>query len=121
MVEFCSEGQAAGWEVRVRAGRATESQQAMATRPATVRPALGPGRARRIAWAPWLASLALLAAGGFFLLLSASTPTPPSFGFRGVDLIFASAFSTRPGGCLAGRMDLADQSWGDRLRVPAIP
>jgi hypothetical protein len=55
---------------------------------------VGTGRIRRIAWALWLASLALLALGGLFLLLSASIPIPPSFGFRGVDLVFGLAFST---------------------------
>jgi hypothetical protein len=78
----------------VRAGRATQKQKAVAAKPGTVRLASGPEGLRRIAWALWLASLTLLAAGGFFLLLSASTPIPPMFGFRGVDLIFGSAFST---------------------------
>jgi hypothetical protein len=94
MLELRLEGQQAGWEVRVRAGRASQRQQAVATKPATVRLASGAGRAHRIAWALWLVSLALLVVGGLFLLLSASTPIPPIFGFRGVDLIFGSAFST---------------------------
>ena len=78
----------------MRAGRATQEQTNAGGRPATVRLVLGAGRVRLIAWALWLASLALLALGGFFLLLSASTPIPPAFGFRGVDLIFGLAFST---------------------------
>lgn len=94
MLELRLEGQQAGWEVRVRADRASQRQQAVATKPATVRLASGAGRARQIAWALWLVSLALLMVGGLFLLLSTSTPIPPIFGFRGVDLIFGSAFST---------------------------
>jgi hypothetical protein len=78
----------------VRAGRTIQSQQALAANPATVRLTSGPERVRRIAWALWLASFALVAVGGFFLLVSASTPIPPIFGFRGADLVFGLAFST---------------------------
>jgi hypothetical protein len=84
----------AGWEARVRAGRATQKQRSVAAKPGSVRLASGAAGLRRIAWALWLASLALLALGAFFLLLSVSMPIPPIFGFRGVDLIFGSAFST---------------------------
>ena len=72
----------------MHAGRATQTQKAVAARPGSVGLTPGPGRARRIAWALWLASLGLLALGLLFLLLSVSTPIPPGFGFRGVDLIF---------------------------------
>jgi hypothetical protein len=78
----------------VRAGRATHKQQAVAAKPPTVRHAVGAGRIRQTAWALWLASLALVALGLLFLGLSASTPIPPSFGFRGVNAIFSVAFST---------------------------
>jgi hypothetical protein len=78
----------------MRAGQATQTQKALAARPGSVGLTPGPGRARRIAWALWLASLMLLALGLLLLLLSISTPIPPSFGFRGLDLIFGLAFST---------------------------
>jgi hypothetical protein len=78
----------------VRARRATWRQKALAAKPGRVRLAPGPGRAHEIAWALWIASLALLTLGLLFLLLSASAPIPPGFGFRGVDLIFGLAFST---------------------------
>ena len=47
-----------------------------------------------LAWGLWLASLTLSALGIMFLVLSASTPIPPRFGFRGSDVIFALTFST---------------------------
>jgi hypothetical protein len=65
----------------VRAGRATQTQTAVAAKPGGVRLASGAEGLRRIAWALWLASLVLLALGGFLLILSASTPIPPIFGF----------------------------------------
>jgi hypothetical protein len=73
---------------------ATHKQQAVAAKPPTVRHAVGAGRVRLIAWVLWLASLALVALGLLFLGLSASTPVPPGFGFRGVNVIFSVAFST---------------------------
>jgi hypothetical protein len=50
--------------------------------------------AARLAWGLWVASVVLSAVGAVFLGLSASTPIPPTFGFRGADIIFALAFST---------------------------
>ena len=94
----------------MRAGRAADRQRSVAARSGPVRPASGPGRARRIAWALWLASLALLALGVSFLYLSASTPIPPAFGFRGVDLIFGLAFST-VGGVIALRRPANPIGW----------
>ena len=47
-----------------------------------------------LAWGLWLAALAISALGIVFLVLSASTPIPPRFGFRGADVIFALSFST---------------------------
>jgi hypothetical protein len=41
-----------------------------------------------------MASFTLSALGVLFLALSASTPIPPRFGFRGADIIFALSFST---------------------------
>jgi hypothetical protein len=55
---------------------------------------VGAGRVRLIAWVLWLASLALVALGLLFLGLGASTPVPPGFGFRGVNVVFSVAFST---------------------------
>jgi hypothetical protein len=78
----------------VRAGRATHGQEAVAATSRNANHASDAGRAREVAWTLWIASLALLAVGGLSLFLSASTPIPPIFGFRGVDLIFASTFST---------------------------
>jgi hypothetical protein len=52
---------------------------------------------RAIAWVAftlWGLSLVLSALGVVFLVLSASTPIPPGFGFRGIDGIFAAVFST---------------------------
>jgi hypothetical protein len=52
---------------------------------------------RAIAWvalALWVLSLVLSVLGVVFLDLSASTPIPPGFGFRGIDVIFAAVFST---------------------------
>jgi hypothetical protein len=48
----------------------------------------------RLAWGLWMASLALSALVVVFLVLSASTPIPQRFGFRGADIIFALTFST---------------------------
>jgi hypothetical protein len=42
----------------------------------------------------WIASVVLSALGIVFLVLSASTPIPERFGFRGADVIFALTFST---------------------------
>jgi hypothetical protein len=78
----------------MRAGRATQQRRALTATSPTARGAPGAGRVRRIAWALWLASVALSALGVLFLILSASTPIPPGFGFRGVNGIFAVAFST---------------------------
>jgi hypothetical protein len=50
--------------------------------------------AARLAWGLWTASVALSVAGAVFLGLSASTPIPPTFGFRGANIVFALAFST---------------------------
>jgi hypothetical protein len=47
-----------------------------------------------LAWGLWMASLALSALGIVFLVLSASTPIPPRFAFRGSDVVFALTFST---------------------------
>ena len=50
--------------------------------------------AARLAWGLLMVSLSLSALGVLFLALSASTPIPPRFGFRGADMIFALTFST---------------------------
>jgi hypothetical protein len=50
--------------------------------------------AARLAWGLWMASFTLSALGLLFLVLSASTPIPERFGFRGADIIFALTFST---------------------------
>jgi hypothetical protein len=78
----------------VRAGRATHKQEAVAAKPLVAGLGLGARRIRLIAWALWLASLALVALGLLFLGLSASTPIPPGFGFRGINAVFSVAFST---------------------------
>ena len=42
----------------------------------------------------WMVSSALSALGVVFVILSASTPIPDRFGFRGADIIFAITFFT---------------------------
>jgi hypothetical protein len=69
-------------------------QQDAATKPPTGRERLRADVAARLPWALWMASLALSFLGIVFLVLSASTPIPPRFGFRGADIIFALTFST---------------------------
>jgi hypothetical protein len=58
----------------------------------------------------WMASVVLSALGIVFLVLSASTPIPPGFGFRGSDIIFALTFST-VGAVVAGRRPQNPVGW----------
>ena len=63
-----------------------------------------------VAWTSWVLALVLSATGIGFLVLSASTPIPPSFGFRGADIIFALTFST-VGAVVAGRHPQNPVGW----------
>jgi hypothetical protein len=54
--------------------------------------------------------LVLSGAGVVFLALSASTPIPPGFGFRGIDVIFAAVFST-VGAVIASRRPHNPVGW----------
>jgi hypothetical protein len=47
-----------------------------------------------LAWGLWVLCVILLGAAVLLLTLSASTPIPETFGFRGTDVIFALTFST---------------------------
>jgi two-component system, NarL family, sensor kinase len=52
---------------------------------------------RAVAWVAytlWVLSVLLSALGIVFLVLSASSPIPQRFGFRGSDVVFALTFST---------------------------
>jgi hypothetical protein len=63
-----------------------------------------------LAWGLWIASVLLSALGIVFLVLSASTPTPSGFGFRGADILFALSFST-VGAVVAGRRPQNPVGW----------
>ena len=68
---------------------------------------------RAVAWSAstlWAISLLLSTLGMVFLVLSASTPTPPGFGFRGIDVIFAVTFST-VGAVIASRRPHNPVGW----------
>jgi hypothetical protein len=68
---------------------------------------------RAIAWvalALWGLSLVLSALGIVFLVLSTSTPIPPGFGFRGIDVLFAAVFST-VGAVIASRRPHNPVGW----------
>jgi hypothetical protein len=78
----------------MHAGRAGKTQRAVATKPPSTRDPHVAGTIGWLAWGLWMASAVLSALGIVFLVLSASTPTPPGFGFRGADIIFALTFST---------------------------
>jgi hypothetical protein len=77
----------------MHAGRASRQQRVVAATPPSTR---DPRKAATIgwfAWGLWIASALLSALGIVFLALSASTPIPERFGFRGADIIFALTFS----------------------------
>ena len=66
--------------------------------------------ATRLAWTSYALSLTLTGLGVVFLVLSASTPIPPRFGFRGSDMVFALAFST-VGAVVASRRTQNPVGW----------
>jgi hypothetical protein len=78
----------------MHAGPGGRQQRAVAAKPPSTRDPRMPGTVRWLAWGLGLASLALSALGIVFLVLSASTPIPQRFGFRGSDVTFALTFST---------------------------
>lgn len=66
--------------------------------------------AARVAWTACVLSLALAGLGVVLLVLSASTPIPPRFGFRGSDVVFAVAFTT-VGAVIASRRPQNPVGW----------
>jgi two-component system NarL family sensor kinase len=66
--------------------------------------------AARLAWTVCALSLALAGLGVVFLVLSASTPIPLRFGFRGSDVIFALTFAT-VGAVIASRRPQNPVGW----------
>jgi hypothetical protein len=58
------------------------------------KPAMRQTLASRLAWSFWVVSALFTGAGLALLALSATTPIPERFGFRGFPAIFALAFST---------------------------
>jgi two-component system, NarL family, sensor kinase len=66
--------------------------------------------AARAAWSACVVSLALAGLGVVVLALSASTPIPPRFGFRGSDVVFAVAFAT-VGAVIASRRPQNPVGW----------
>jgi hypothetical protein len=94
----------------MHAGRASRQQRAVATKPSSTRDPRVAGTIGWLAWGLWMASAVLSALGIVFLVLSASTPTPPGFGFRGADIIFALTFSS-VGAVVAARRPQNPVGW----------
>jgi hypothetical protein len=86
----------------MRARRAIGKQPGSAHKQPPGREQSSAGTAARLAWGLWMAAIVLSLLGIVFLVLSASTPIPQRFGFRGSDVILAVAFST-VGAVVAGR------------------
>jgi hypothetical protein len=94
----------------MHAGRASRQQRAVAAKPPSARDPHVAGTIGWLAWGLWMASVVLSALGIVFLVLSASTPIPPGFGFRGAVIIFALTFST-VGAVVAARRPQNPVGW----------